>query len=73
MQSHSTNLIHKFSLCRYVPNAQLAFEYPNDFGTEEDVGMTEEEGRNADTSTEADSAVPPQAASESDAQAFEKG
>ena len=58
---------------RYVPNAHLAFEYPNDFVTEEDVTLSNADAAGAEGET--DAAVPTTAEGdpEADVQAVEKG
>ena len=60
--------------CRYVPNAKIAFEYPNDFVTEEDVNGVEAIA--AESEAEDDYSISSQAEdepSDADFQTAEKG
>ena len=63
--------------CRYVPNAQVAFEYPNDFVTEEDINANDPaDPAAAELQTEASPSVvrqPDGEPSDAELQAAEKG
>ncbi|KAK9836712.1 hypothetical protein WJX74_006537 [Apatococcus lobatus] len=71
-----TNYFSSFNphLDRYVPNAHLAFEYPNDFVTEEDVTVSDANAPAAEAEGATEAAAPAaEDDPEIDVQAVEKG